>query len=715
MFRKNLLLFVLAAAGLSSCKEDIDMSNRYTFTDETVMSYLNKHDDYASYVEILQKVPISDYSASSVAQLLSARGHFTCFAPNNEAIADYLKSLIDQGLTTDGTWDSFVDEHKADSIRKVIVHNSIIDGGDNIEYETGSFPLENGEFELANMNDRKLSVHYGEDPNDIFINATLPISHKNRDIPCINGVVHQMQAVIAPNDDSMAEVLRDVLEGKHSDYVMMAKLIFACGLQDTLSKKRDEVYERKYLTGEIPEFYPANGLKSTVDERCYLPQHRKFGFTLFAEPDALWREIFGKEPTDISVDEFVDWLVGQNYYPDAKNDKNYTSPDNVLNQFVTYHLLPMRIPNNKLVMHNNEKGFKVTSGVAYTIPVMEHYTTMGKPRLLKIYQSTETNRAQGLGGTGTGIYLNRFPILANGRRDNYHEIGCDPDKEGIFIHDNAINLSEFNTVNGMIYPIDKVLAYTDDVRDNLMKTRIRFEGMSLFPEAMTNDIRQNSVGAAHTQCVAFPQDNVYRYLENLSINEGTKTFAYFCAWNWSWNNYQGDEIKGVGQYDYTFKLPPVPKRGTYEIRYKVLANIDRGVCQIYFGSDPKNLPIAGIPMDLTIGGKEQYTKAGTLPSIAGWVEDTNESDDINAENDKIMRSNGFMKGPEYYWDGSTTSRGQHWNVRRVIVRQTLDPEKQYYVRFKSCIESMQKEFYMDYIEYCAKEVYDNPNEPEDIW
>ena len=24
-------------------------------------------------------------------------------------------------------------------------------------------------------------------------------------------------------------------------------------------------------------------------------------------------------------------------------------------------------------------------------------------------------------------------------------------------------------------------------------------------------------------------------------------------------------------------------------------------------------------------------------------------------------------------------------------------------------------FYMDFIEYCAKEIYDNPEKPEDIW
>lgn len=713
MYRKNLFFGVLAVLGLVSCTENIDMSNRYTFKDETVMSYLEKHEDYSEYVALLNKVPISAYSKSTVGQLMAARGHFTCFAPTNEAIHNYLGTLVEEGLITEPSWDAFTDAHKLDSICNVVVKNSIIDGEDGVEYETGSFPLESGEFELSNMNDRKISVHYGEDAFDIYINGDLPISRKNRDIPCINGVIHQMEAVIAPSDNSIAELLRDCLDGKHDDFKMMAKLLFACGLQDTLSKKRDEEYERLYLTGAITD-YEANGLQSTADGKCYVPQHRKYGFTLFAEHDDLWREIFGKDIDAISVDEFKNWVVDKGYYPDAKNDNNYTDPDNVLNQFVTYHLLPMRIPNNKLVLHNNEKGFKVTMGQAYTIPVMEHYTTMGKPRLLKIYQSYETNRAQPVGSSGSGIFLNRFPILDNGRTGTYHEIGCDPDKEGVYVFDNAPNLNEYNTINGMVYPIDKVLAYTNDVQTNLMKTRIRFEGMSLFPEAMTNDIRQNSVGSARTQCVAFPQDSKYRYLENLSINDNTKTFAYFCAWNWNWNNYQGDEIKGVGQYDYTFKLPPVPKRGTYEVRYKVLANIDRGVCQVYFGSDPNNLPIAGIPMDLTIGGVTHYSTAGNRPSIAGWVSDSDDPDG-NAEIDKNMRINGFMKGPEYYWDGSITSRQQDWNVRRIVVRQTLDPDKQYYLRFKSCIESMQKEFYMDYIEYCAKEVYDNPVEPEDIW
>ncbi|MBQ5681659.1 MAG: hypothetical protein IIV20_09325 [Bacteroidaceae bacterium] len=54
-------------------------------------------------------------------------------------------------------------------------------------------------------------------------------------------------------------------------------------------------------------------------------------------------------------------------------------------------------------------------------------------------------------------------------------------------------------------------------------------------------------------------------------------------------------------------------------------------------------------------------------------------------------------------------------MRRIITRQTLDPDKTYYLKIKSVLESERSEFYMDHIEYCPKEIYDNPMQAEDIW
>lgn len=45
----------------------------------------------------------------------------------------------------------------------------------------------------------------------------------------------------------------------------------------------------------------------------------------------------------------------------------------------------------------------------------------------------------------------------------------------------------------------------------------------------------------------------------------------------------------------------------------------------------------------------------------------------------------------------------------------MDPDETYYIRFKTVMDDPTRYFYMDYLEYAAKEVYDNPVEPEDIW
>ena len=101
----------------------------------------------------------------------------------------------------------------------------------------------------------------------------------------------------------------------------------------------------------------------------------------------------------------------------------------------------------------------------------------------------------------------------------------------------------------------------------------------------------------------------------------------------------------------------------------------------------------------------------------GYERDSETDDDYNAEIDKRMRNNGYMKGPQSINSNDGTERGwnDRENIRHIFVRQTLDPEKTYYIKLKSVLDSDKKEFYMDFIEYCAKEIYDNPETPEDIW
>ena len=99
-----LSVFTLTFAG---CSEEIDESTRFVFHDPVITEYLSKHEEYSEYNKLLKAVPLSDLSETTAWQLLSARGHYTVFAPTNEAIQEYLDTLAANGLFLTGpSWDA---------------------------------------------------------------------------------------------------------------------------------------------------------------------------------------------------------------------------------------------------------------------------------------------------------------------------------------------------------------------------------------------------------------------------------------------------------------------------------------------------------------------------------------------------------------------------------------------------------------------------------
>lgn len=690
-----------------SCTEHIDYSARYVHRENTIISYLQSHSsDYSTYIDILYRVPVSGVSATSLGQLLSARGNYTVFAPTNDAIEAYLDTLADLGVISHPSWDAFTDSLKLDSIRRVIAYNSIIDSGDDeTAFETYRFPNNSGnEFTIANMLDNKFTVYYGS-IDTILIYNKYPINVRNRDVMVLNGVIHQMEAVIAPRKVTAADYLQEIIEQKREPYLVMSRVLRECGLFDTLRTVRDEVYEHLYQTGQIKDLPSMTGIGFNEGNVAAVPQHRKYGFTIFAEKDEFWRSQ-GIDPEDPDLfNLLIQWILDHHQYSDDDEfvtDDNYKDTDNLLYQWATYHLLPMKIPSNKLVIHHNEYGYNVNSR-KLGIPFSEFYTTMGQRRLLKIYESKSSN----------GVCLNRFPTLDNGRKGTYEELSCDPDKVGCRVLNEDPDAVLSDIINCNIYPINAPLAYTDNVRNTLMAYRIRFDGMSLFPEAMNNDIRKKESESGRYQHVYIPNDNIYQYFQNMHVNEGSY-FVYYNAYKYPWPCLNADEMKAVGRYDLTFKLPPVPRAGIYELRYGFNGTDYRGIIQTYFGCNLDNMPAIGIPIDLrTLPGWETRW---------GYTEDT-EDLDYNAEVDKRMRNQGYMKGANSNCVSGNTTRtarnihgnGGYLTIRRILLRQFMEPDKTYYVRMKSIIDSEKKEFQLDYFEYCAKEVFDNPETPEDIW
>ena len=684
---------------LYSCKENIDTSGRYVFKENTIASYLEKHPQYSEYYSLLGKTPVSKKSLTTVLQLMTARGNYTVFAPTNDAIQFYLDTLAKQDIIDSATWKGFRDSITLDSIRDVIVFNSIIDGGNMNRFETSNFPLTNkAEIPLPNMFDRKLSVTYSStDPDAINVNDC-PIDKINRNIPVLNGVIHSMHNVIAPSNDAMSNLLTNIIMNKEEGYYVAALLAQATGMMDTLSRIRDDRYEEMYQNGLIPD-------QATGDRIKWAPEHRYIGFTFFAESDEFWSRTIGKKATDIVVEDVYNYLKNKNIYPDALRDSNYRSENNLLNRFVTYHFLPMMLGPDRLVLHYNEKGYDNALHII-GVSMAEFYTTMGIPRLLKVVESRESN----------GIYLNRFALLDNGRRGTYHEISCSSDKEGIFVEEPYRN-GKYNVRNGIIYPINKLLVYDDATRNNMAAQRIRWDVSAMFPEMMTNDIRLPELTDEKHMDAGFPVDNIYRYLENAWIAEGTE-LGYSSGKGRGFRNYLSDEFQAWGILDVTMRMPPVPKRGTYELRYGIQnGGNERSMVQCYWGTDINSLHAEGLPLDTRIGGVETHNAAGNFPSGMGWEPDTDD-DDYNAEVDKKLKNNDFMKSIEMMCGipGSPkTMRADDGCVRRVILRRTLDPNEVYYIRFKGVLDDAKKFLYMDFLEYCPKEIYNNPITPEDIW
>lgn len=710
----------------TSCREQIDTSALYTYTGETVQSFLLKDTTCSQYYKLLEIVPQSSKSQSSVASLMSAYGNYICFAPTNKAIDNYLDTMKLQSKISTLEFQEFVDSvksgsHVYDSLAKVIVYNSIIDFGDKPAYEMAAFPV--GRFPYANMNDRYLTASATANAGEKLVYS---ISGSNRvidgDHEVENGYVHIMDGVIAPTDASIFELL----EGRE-DMQLFATLLRETGWTDALLADRDQEYEDDiYPTLKLsPRFSTEGG--TDAEPLHIIPDTRKYGFTAFVESDEVYRNLLGSDVTTGNIiEKLADYLMNSGKYSftdGAFNGLNWDTdkesikdPDNIINQFVSYHLLPVNLASDKMVIHYNEVGFNVNNYVnngviILSIPVFEYYETMSKNNRRKLLKITESKNSDGLKINrkmnmiiDAQTYEEGSAVMGNNGRSG----------EGISIDVNSEDINEYEAMNGMIYPINDLLVYDDFVVRQVLNERLRFDIASLMPELINLNFRRPResgyvIGKKTKQYLDFP---VGFELVNMERQPGTYVqYLPGDVQNFGWGDYQYDEFIVYGAFDFTFKLPPVPTDGTYEIRYGISGNPQRGMAQVYFGTEG-NIQPAGIPLDLRLG--DNY---GTLAKY-GWEEES-EDEDYNLEVAKRLRNKDYMRAPRYYTIGVESGAKQAYTGdtkgRKILVRQDLKANETYYLRFKSVLEDAKSEFFFDYIELCPKGVYANPNQPEDEW
>lgn len=697
-------LAALGVASFTSCSEEIDDSNLYTFTGQTVIDYLRSDSTLSDIAKISDRAGMSDR--------LSAYGTYTCFAPTNEALKVYIDSLYND-KKSDNHNGLYAGEVPADSVMNRLWKSEKCDSlcKDIIEsHVTGQKKTTNDFLTGADITMMLGNTHTPKRVNgEITMDGTTHFIKTDQEVE--NGIVQVI----------------DRLFYRSTNYIIDEMDAMGCyGLWVEALRKTgiDKILQENIRTKGISWF---NIEPETKYPFADYPTKCKVGFTIFAEPD----EVLKKEGINTFADlvaranqEYANCKNWYSYVEDAginvSTGNDYTNQWNALNMFIRYHILHYALSTDKLVYSYNELK---------DMDVYEYVRTLLPGTMFKLTGIKDP------GGNVGEIRINRqlnTPTLTsdpgNTNRNGtaYLEANQVID-EGILVGNSKINSRQAS--NGYVHPISGVLAYKETVPNKVLNERLRFEFMSLFDESMTNRYR-GYTGADLKSFFGRTDRNITAvripegYFENMVIYNGDASRVYYLTKDQAngnygydcWNDYQGDELYCKGAYDFAIKLPPVPKDGTYELRFGYVNNGLRTIVQFYLGhsSDRSTMTPCDIPLDQNVDLKS---------TTVGWT-DPNTDGDNGAAVDKAMHNRGWMRGPNYfsnkkYGEGSTarfkSDGGQH-HIRCVVTKQYFKQGEENWFRCKTAMpENTEAEFELDYIELVPVNVYNHPSLTEDVF
>ena len=651
----NIYIFIFLS--LLSCREEIDKSNRFTFTGETVADYmLNRSEKYSHMITLMERAGLFG--------LLRTYGQYTLFLPDNDAVEKFVAeqdSIYHATKDTDtpvwtGVTSPFVEE-LSDSMANILARMHLIE---NRNYHTAD--MGEGAIGKWNFNDRVLSVSYRviDERFYIMINNSAAIIDADNQVE--NGIVHIIDRPIDPKFNTIASHISE-----YTYFSIFNQAIAATGFAEKVLQTADLSYDYR----KVDLIYGYN-----------VPKHRYIKYTAFVEPD----EVFHANGI-YDLEDLV--AFAEKWYGTAEKGY-YKNPKNALYKFVAYHFVEGEIPYNRVVF---SKSGTVSDFDEYYIPgfdLYNYYVTM-QGTIVKALKPLSTS-------DGLNIYLNysKRAIPFNLEMRQHTNVRIIELTEFTQMDEQYANFVP-NAGNGLIHPIDKILIYNEDeMVGNILNERMRFDLASLQPELSSNNLWQNNGGF-------FPS----HYFKGIKKNGGSGYIYYSTG-----TGYMGDMFYMRNDFDFSFKLPPIPAR-TYEIRISVSAhnmvNTGRrmGKYQLYFDGKICGNPLLVEPMAVD-------------PEI-GWVDDFATYDN-GVENDKAMRNKGWMKGPDSFRTGFISyeyadGRRNYTQLRRIIKIQYLG-EGEHWLRYRYLGTPVDELYNMnflilDYIELVPLHIVSDPNKPED--
>lgn len=683
-----LLIFgvlALMAPTVSSCSDEPDAENFYTFTGEMMSDYLMNREQYSEFAEIVERADMMG--------LLATYGHYTCFVPSNEAVN---KFLHDKGLESV----SQLTVEECDTIARTHLIPNM--------YST--FEMTQDRLATANMMGRYLSTSQGFDNDSnavVFLEGLAHIYFDQKDDSVENGIMQPIDMVLEKSNSYISDILRD-----NPKISLFYDALVATGVIDEMMQVEDPDWN--------PKAYAKYYYKShTWNEVGWVPDTRKYGYTVFVEPDSVLLHKYGIKDLRGLYDkacEIYDVVYKNDINAPGHSFENLTDSVNPLHRFMQYHVLNKYVAGTADLtpMVVNIGMVQGAFGIDESLvnPVDWHYTLLPHT-MIKVEQLT-------LGDyRGNGIMKERY---INRRYDSNFSIEgqqIDATVESTPIHD---------ALNGHYFYVDDIVAFTSEVQNTVQNMRIRMDFSTVFPEIITNGLRYEG-DPTQDDAQTTPDDsstpkNGRNYYFPMGYLDGVKfsTSCYVVLRRphtnfWSW---QGDEWNIFGDYDFSFRIPPVPYSGDWQLRLGFCALETRGVMQVYFDGIPQ-----GIPLDMTKFLNSDLYLGDRIKSDDEQLETYNQmSDESKAEEQKLLKNLGAYRAPRSTFhftpNGSDTYyfTGNPRTYRRILCQVYIDANKEHFLRFRVASDGKQgnnNEFMLDYLELVPKSVYgvDSEGEMED--
>ena len=680
-FVGTLLVMLTPTLMLTSCSDEPDSQYFYTFTGEMMSDWLKSSErpQYSEFAEIVERAGLMD--------LLSTYGHYTCFAPSNEAVDKFLKG---RGLSSV----SQLSDADCDTIARTHL----------VSYMYTTYDMIGHKLPTVNMLNRYLATEPGFDNDSnavIFLEKQAHIYFDLKDDSVENGIVQPIDMVIEKSNSYITDLMRE--NPKISTFYNALK---ATGVINDVMLVEDENYNPK----DHEPYYMTSGDAESDKRKFSLPPTKKFGYTFFIEPDELLESKYGIKKGDLRAlydlaCEIYDQVYPQDVNAPGHSFENLTDSVNPLHRFVQYHILnmiaagaddltPQEIPN--------KPPFDGAIGIDETLvnPCDWHYTLLPHT-MIKVDKVTVSKY---LGGCKKGQrYINR-------RYDaKYNFIGqrIEPNDDE-YDHDG---------INGHYFYVDDIVAFTKNVQDIIHNVRIRMDFNTVFPEFITNGLRilgdpfqQRSTEDKYGRNWYFPDG----YLDGVTSTNCKLTWRRPISWA---DIYMWDEFNLTGNYDITFRLPPVPFDGEWQVRLGYTQQNSRGVAQIYIDNIPQ-----GIPLDMTIKlDDDYYIGEDFIDNIDDY---DNMAPEEKAEYYKSLKNLGVYPHPRSLFCDNGGQGSKAYNItynigiRRIISQSYLDSTKDHYMRIRVASDGKQgnnNEFALDFLELVPKSVYgaDGEGEMED--